>query len=36
MYQLNFLLLHLELQARPKHDFDLQPTTNISLFFLSF
>jgi len=36
MYQLNLFLLHVEPQARAKHDFDLQPTANISLFFLPF
>jgi len=30
------LLFHVEPQARAKHDFDLQPTANISLFFLTF
>jgi len=34
MYQLNLLLLHVEPQARAKHDFDLQPRANVSLFFL--
>jgi len=34
MYQLNLLLMHVEPQARAKHDFDFQPTANISLFFL--
>jgi len=28
------LLLHVEPQARSEHDFDLQPTANISSFFL--
>jgi len=36
MYQLNLLLLHVKLQDRAKHDFDLQLTANISLFFLPF
>jgi len=36
MHQLNLLLLHVEPQAQTRHDFDLQPTANISLFFLSF
>ena len=36
MYQLILLLLHVEPQARAKHDFDLQLTANISLFFLPF
>ena len=36
MFQFNLLLLHVEPQAPAKHDFDLQPTTNISLFFLPF
>jgi len=34
MNQLNLLLLHMELEAGAEHDFDLQPTTNIYLFFL--
>jgi len=36
MFQLNLLLLHVKPQAPAKHDFDLQPTTNIFLFFLPF
>jgi len=36
MYQLHLLLLHVEPQARAEHDFDLQPTANVSLFFLPF
>jgi len=42
MYQLILLLLHVEpqahveLQARAKHDFDLQLNANISLFILPF
>jgi len=31
-----YFLLHVEPQARAKHDFDFQPTANISLFFLPF
>jgi len=36
MDQLNLLLLHVEQQARAEYNFDLQPTANISLFFLPF
>jgi len=36
MYQLNLLLLHVEPQARAKHDFDLQQAAHVSLFFLPF
>jgi len=35
MYQLNLRLLHVERQAGAEHDFDLQPTANISLFFMT-
>ena len=36
MFQPILVLLHVESQARAKHGFDLQPTANISLFFLPF
>jgi len=38
MYQLNLLLLRIELQAPAEHDFDLQPTANLqpTLFIMPF
>jgi len=36
MYQLNLYMFQVELQAQTEHDFDPQPTTNISLLFLPF
>ena len=36
MCQPYLLFLHVEPQARARHDFDLLPTTNSSLFFLPF
>jgi len=36
MFQLKVLLLHVVPQAPTKHDFDLQPAINVSLFLRPF